>query len=91
MSTREHACRARGPEIRGAIHALDALGRHAHAIQPQLVRLVIILKDRHPNTLLRQLEHLGGQLPCILDGLWGTIMRLWNEGGMSMVLIYMSF
>jgi hypothetical protein len=47
--------------------AHDALGRHAHGLVPDLVGLVVLGVDRHPQLVDRQLEVHRQQLPGVAD------------------------
>ena len=63
------------PEVVGGVagtlvvtDAHDALGRHADLLVPDLVGLVVLGVNRHPQLVLGQLEHLGEQFPGVADG-----------------------
>ena len=48
--------------------ALDALGRHAHHVVPDLLGLVVGVVHRDPDAVGVEAEHLGDELPRPRDG-----------------------
>ncbi|MPM16644.1 hypothetical protein SDC9_63025 [bioreactor metagenome] len=52
------------PEVILFAHADDALGRHTDLVDPDVLGLVVILVDGHPEQLLGNLQFLGQKFPC---------------------------
>lgn len=57
----DYACGTGLPEIVGRSQALDASRRHADAVAPDGVRLIILLVHADPDALWRQAVHLRSQ------------------------------
>ena len=51
------------PEVILLAQADDAIRRHSHFLRPDIEGLIVVLVDAHPDPILRQLQHLGDELP----------------------------